>query len=719
MKADLISVHRFLSMPDGVFIIPIYQRHYSWTDVQCKQLWADIMAVVNGEHPSHFIGSVVCQDDPQIRRGTVIIDGQQRVTTLMILLRALRDSTDDEHLRTTITSNYLLNMNARDNKTRLRLKPVAKDAGAFTKLMNVERDVVPEDFTAEEQEGNAYKNYLLFRSLARQTLRSGAVTVDDIERVVEDLEVIEIRLQGENAQVVFESLNSRGLTLTPVDLIRNYILMAMPYGEQERLYKAYWQPIEEAVGSKRLQDFMLQWIIARRRSDNLNLNGRSAKLTKRTMYVGYKAFFEDLCTELGGIDECLSDILAYAKVYGHVFDAIGDGMGDGSRVDRLCIDIIDRIGTPGATCLVMYLVRRCNEGDWSERDLVGMLEALASYCTRQIACGARGSMDAQAASRVIKQMSLWDRETDKPALTTFWNVITSFVGGDAFPSTTAFSAALARVDMYQLRGSFARYLLYSLEQHGPNAKEIPLDDKTITVEHVMPQTLSEAWETYLDEHDDQESYEGHLHMLGNLCLTGYNSEMSNKLFSDKKPHYETSSFFYTQEIAKQREWTSVEIEARTSELARRACRIWALPAAYDVGNRVVPDKMYPLDTDPMAFRGMRPNGMTFMGKARRVGTWIEFLVRCLALCHDLDEDVFTAFVRKQSTGGAVWISVTPSELQNPKKIPGTPYYAGFGVDSARILIRTQDLAREYREDIGVDLLTEIQVSVRNPLISRR
>lgn len=719
MKADLVSVHRLLAMPDGVFIIPIYQRNYAWTDVQCKQLWNDIMEVVNKEHPGHFIGSVVCQDDPQIRRGTVIIDGQQRVTTLMLLFRALMDSTDDDRLKSSIAHNYLINMNAIDDQTRLRLKPVAKDAGAFVKLMDVGAPISLDEFTEAEQEGNAYRNYWLFRALIKQVLRSGIITIDDIERVVEDLEVIEIRLQGENAQVVFESLNSRGLTLAPVDLIRNFILMAMPYGEQERLYKAYWQPIEQAVGTERLQDFLLHWLIMRRQSDHLNLNGRSSKLTKRTIYEGYKAFFDDLCTDAGGIDACLDDVLTYAKIYGHLFGCVSDDDGHLTKVDQLCVNIVDHVGAPQATCLLMYLLRRRDDGDYGDKELIGMLSALESYCVRQIICGARGAMDAQTASRIIKQMSLWDEQSVKPVLATFWNIITSFVGGDAFPATTAFLAGLRRVDMYQLRGGFAKHILYALEQHGPNAKEIPAYGKLITVEHVMPQTLSESWETYLDKHGDQENYEGHLHMLGNLCLTGYNSEMGNKDFADKKSQYETSSFCYTKSIAKHSEWTSAEIESRTDELAALACKIWPLPSAYDNGNRVVPDKWYPIDTDPVAFRGMKPNRMMFMGKERRVSTWIDFLTRCLSLCHDLDSQVLMLFVKKQASSGALWISTSEKDIRNAKKVPGTPYFAGFGVDSERIILRTQQLALEYREDIGVDLMQEIQVSVRNPLISRR
>lgn len=719
MKAELISVHRFLSMPDGVFIIPIYQRHYSWTDIQCKQLWNDVVAVAVGDHPSHFIGSVVCQDDPKLRRGTVIIDGQQRVTTLMLLFRALMDSSDDELFKRRVSQNYLINTNAIDDQTRLRLKPVAKDAKAFVKLMNITEDVKPDAFTADEQDGNAYKNYFLFRSLIKQTLRSKSLTIDDLERVVEDLEVIEIRLQGENAQVVFESLNSRGLTLAPVDLIRNFILMAMPYGEQERLYKTYWRPIEEAVGSERLQDFMLQWLIIRKRSDNLHQNGRSAKLSKRTIYDGYKTFFGDLCAELGGVDKCLGDMLAYAKVYGHIYDVIGKGESSMPKTDRLCVGILDGIKASKSTALIMYLIRRRNDGAYNDKVLEDMLTALASYCTRQLVCGSRGAIGLQTVARIIKQMSLWDDASDQSALATFWNAITSFVGKDAFPGTTMFATNLRRFDMYQVRGGLAKYILYSIEEQGPNAKEIPANDKSITIEHVMPQTLSESWVQYLEEREDDDNYVDHVHMLGNLCLTGYNSEMGNKDFSDKKGYYTTSSFYYTKDIAKSDEWTSAEIEARTTMLANLACKVWPLPRAYDTGNRVIPDKWYPLDTDPVAFRGMKPGRMSFMSRERTVATWVDFLVRCISMCYLLDEQVLASFAKKQATDGAPWLSTNEKDLRSAKRVSGTPYYASFGVSSEQILLRAQELADEYKQDIGVDLLQEIQVTVKNPLITRR
>lgn len=715
MKAELISVHRFLSMPDGVFIIPIYQRHYSWTDIQCKRLWNDIMEVVTGQQPNHFIGSICCKDDEKIRRGTVIIDGQQRVTTLMILFRALMDSVDDDRLKSIITHNYLINMNAVDDQTRLRLKPVAKDAGAFHKLMDTSVVVNPDAFTSEEKDGNAYKNYWLFRSLAQQATRGGAVTIEEIERVVEDLEVIEIRLQDENAQVVFESLNSTGLTLEQVDLVRNFILMALPYDEQERIYTKYWKPIEQTVGLSRLQDFILNWLVMKRQTDNFSRNGRAGKLTVKTLYEGYRHFFTDICSQIGDgtIDSGLADMLAYAKIYRQLYALVSRQANPSNKLERLYIEFLDGMDTAKGVCLVIYLIRRYENGEWNEKAQESIMTALSSYCTRRIVCGSR-PIDFQIAASIIRRMALWDEDSPETASVTFWNIITSGVGSYAFPSNTAFMTGLRRTDMYHVRGTFAKHLLYVLETAGPNSKELPAAGTKISVEHILPQTLSPTWEEYLDEHEDLENYDSHLHMLGNLCLTGYNPELSNRDFATKKKLYETSSFYYTKTVANYQEWTSYEIEQRTTALIKVALRLWPFPSAYDNGNKAVPDKWYPLNTDPFAFRGMKPSKISCLGTEHIVRTWTDFLAKIVEICYETDTNVLEMFIRAHTLDNIIWISSDPSVLNTPKPVPNTPYSIGCGVDSTRIINRAQELAVAYWQAIGIDFRQEIQLQVKYP-----
>lgn len=721
MKAELISVHRFLSMPDGVFIIPIYQRNYAWEAPQCKQLWNDIMEVATGQQPNHFIGSICVQDDAKIRRGTVIIDGQQRVTTLMLLFRALMDSTDDDRLRSIITHNYLINMNAIDDQTRLRLKPVARDEGAFRKLMDVGTEIVPEAFSDEEQAGNAYRNYWLFRSLVSQATKTGAVTLEEIEQVVEDLEVIEIRLQDENAQVVFESLNSTGIPLEQADLVRNFILMALPYGEQERLYMRYWKPLEDAVGLDRLQDFMLNWLVMRRQSDSFSRNGKAGKLTKKTVYEGYRHFFADICSQLGedGTEDGLADMLRYARIYGRIMGLCKSRVAPSSKSERLCREILEGTGAPKATCLVMYLMGREADGDWDERDLEMMLTALSSYCVRRVVCGSRSPIDFQTAANIIRRVDGWNAESDMPAAAMFWIAVTSGLGSYAFPSTTSFREGLRRVDMYTLRGNFAKDLLYAMESAGPNAKEIPANDRNITVEHIMPQTLSEEWTAYLEERDDIDNYESHLHMLGNLCLTGYNSELSNKMFDEKKPIYAESGFAYTKHVTAVDEWTSVQIEQRTSSLAKVACRLWPLPATYDNGNRAVPGQWYPLDTDPFAFRGLKPAAVDFQGTRTNVGSWVDLLIQFVATCHQVDDSVLAQEAKIQSTMTNPWLGLVPDALHMPRAVPGTQYFVSTGVSSTVLLSRTQELADFFQQAIGIDMRNEFLITAKIPASRRR
>ena len=227
------SIYRFISAGEATFVIPVYQRNYDWKRDNCLQLFNDVINLT-ATHKTHFIGTICYKSHG--RNDFVIIDGQQRLTSIMLMMKAIYDICDDEKLRKKINDRYLINDYSKysDGGKKLKLKPIKKDESVFDKLMGTEKAYTSEIFSTEEKVTNIFKNYELFIELTQKEVARGK-SLDEIEDAVEGLEIVEICLTDENPQVIFESLNSTGLGLTNTDLLRNYLLMSLAYKDQEVL----------------------------------------------------------------------------------------------------------------------------------------------------------------------------------------------------------------------------------------------------------------------------------------------------------------------------------------------------------------------------------------------------------------------------------------------------------------------------------------------------
>ena len=277
------SIYRFISAGEATFVIPVYQRNYDWKRDNCLQLFNDVINLT-ATHKTHFIGTICYKSHG--RNDFVIIDGQQRLTSIMLMMKAIYDICDDEKLRKKINDRYLINDYSKysDGGKKLKLKPIKKDENVFDKLMGTEKAYLSEIFSVEEKVTNIFKNYELFIELTQKEVTRGK-SLDEIEDAVEGLEIVEICLTDENPQVIFESLNSTGLGLTNTDLLRNYLLMSLAYKDQEVLYQNYWMRIEELIKSENMEQFLVDYLILKRKSNDLTENGKKAKrIRKRKIY---------------------------------------------------------------------------------------------------------------------------------------------------------------------------------------------------------------------------------------------------------------------------------------------------------------------------------------------------------------------------------------------------------------------------------------------------
>lgn len=538
------------------FIIPVFQRDYSWGEHQCKQLWDDIvLAGRPGSDNGHFLGSIVCVPTGDIAPGFtrwLVIDGQQRLVTLTLLLTALRDhigetnwtGSEDSPSAQKIDAYFLKNTQESGNR---RSKLVLRRADDETLQSLVE----PEERPAKCSDPivDAYDR---FRELL------GSADPNLIYRGIARLIVIDVTLnrQTDDPQLVFESLNSTGVDLSQADLIRNFILMRLPESEQTRMYERHWSKIESLFrGSEPTLDAFIR--------DYMALRTRAIKQTRLDQI--YRAFREEFSVfqqEDGGLEGMLRDMVHNAQYYAS-FNPGQPGDGD---IDIALRNL--RPLAPVAAILVTKLRRLHAQNQlFSEKELVRSLSLIESYVFRRAICGleTRGywAVFAGIAHQIDDEHPFQSLQVELARLRENYR----------FPSDEEFRSALVEKNLYGLRVCW--HLLERLENAGE--KELS-NTGGYSIEHVMPQNenLRPEWREMLGD-DWRKIHEIWLHRLGNLTLTGYNSTYSDLPFEDKKtvPKGFTESAVRLNKFVRERQqWTAKEMKGRGEELADRSLKIW-------------------------------------------------------------------------------------------------------------------------------------------------
>lgn len=563
MKAHDSYLTALLKLGDAVFNIPVYQRNYDWDTENCRQLFDDIETIVT-TNKDHFIGSIV-----YISIGTAtepyynIIDGQQRITSVMLFLKALHDSSGDEKLQKQIRHGFLINLGL-DGEPKMKLKQVEADSSVYEKII-MQTEFKDEAFTDSEKESNVYKNYQYFKERISQSVAS----YQDLYNAVFKLEIIDVCLTSEDPQEVFESMNSTGKSLTNTDLLRNYLLMALTHKEQNHLYKNYWSQIEKNVGTKQMEQYAVHYLIMKRKSDSINLNKRSAKVNRSTLYDCFKIYFPPENKQNGGTERLLEDMHRYSIVYRKI---VNNDNGK-TPLDKAIRELIYELNADPAAIFLMYLLSVQEEQHISDDDMLEAVQAFISYVFRVRIF--KGSVANQFFALAIQYFERGDEETT--FIDKVWSALTSGQGSYRFPKDREFQNAFETKDMYlEFKPQMIRYILYKYERK--RTKEV-VEPENVTIEHILPQE-PKKWLPHLAEiHDD--SYLENTHKIGNLTLTKLNSEASNDVFDDKKKIYEDSSYYITRAIAEYDDWNTKEIKKRSAAMAKEALEFWPLPEEYN------------------------------------------------------------------------------------------------------------------------------------------
>ena len=538
------------------FVIPVFQRDYNWTESHCEQLWNDILKVASCESDrGHFIGSVVYVATGSSSAGFnqwLLIDGQQRVTTLTLLLTALRDHIDETGWKGNEDDPTVKRINA------YFLKNTEEEGGRKQKLVLRRHDQLTlkaliNGVEPPEKPSQAISdNYQFFRDQLASSNPS------DIYQGIGRLVVVDVTLHRgvDDPQLVFESLNSTGLDLSQSDLIRNFILMRLPEKDQTRLYEDYWSKIENLFrGSEKSFDAFVR--------DYLALKTRANKQEKaKQIYQAFRKHFEKLVQEIGGLEKFLSEMLRFARYYaafsvnGDAYPILADEL---TRLRRL-VDV--------PSTLVMALFD-CYEREESltEQQFLEALCLLQSYIFRRAICG------AQTRGYWLVFANLAYRIDQEKPLESLKVAIVRQRDSYRFPNDDEFTRELQQRDLFGLR--VCNYMLERLENHGSKEKT---DTSGYSIEHVLPQNkkMPKAWRDMLGG-DWKAIHEVWVHRLGNLTLTGYNSTYSDRPFDEKKKiknGFSDSSVRLNKYVREQTKWTVAEIEKRGSILAKEALHIW-------------------------------------------------------------------------------------------------------------------------------------------------
>ena len=535
------------------FVIPVFQRDYSWTTEQCQQLWDDVLRAGKGGAGGHFLGSFVYADGVTSAAFSswLVIDGQQRLTTLSLLLAALRD-----HIRETrwngddptperIDAYFLKNtLETGDRRYKLALR--RHDDETLKAVLDCENHGdLP---NRSEAVVDAYDFF-------REQLKSGKGSIDEIYRGVTLLNVVDVKLERhiDNPQLVFESLNSTGVDLTESDLIRNYLLMGLPEPEQTRMYEEYWSIIETLfrdAGSS--PDTFLRDYIA------FQLKVTTQIRSDRT-YVEFKEFWQK------SNDEPLADrlqvMVRFASYYAYFLKP--ERIEAGPLKDAMTN--VRRSGVVVHATLIMRLYACYERKSLAQHDFVTALNLIESYLVR------RSVLQLQTRSywSVFARMAF--AIDDEQPLASLRVALTR--QSYRFPSDQEFKSALQERDLYTLR--ICWHMLSQLENAG---HQEPSPTREYSIEHIMPQWIGNVseWQQMLGD-DWEDVHWAWVNRLGNLTLTAYNSVYSNRPFHEKKAAkggFSESAVRLNRFVREQEQWTPCEIEKRGQILASRALEIW-------------------------------------------------------------------------------------------------------------------------------------------------
>ena len=549
------------------FIVPIFQRNYSWQKNQYEQLWFDILRASKfKEKQNHFIGSIVYIDmgTPAGRpQQLLLIDGQQRLTTISILLCAIKDYVQKFNLETKlinlakIKNQFLYNSDEID-EDRYKLLLNVQDKETYIKLID---NTI---FTVNKPATNIIKCYEFFYERIEDFIKQYG-QIDEIYAGIFKLSLVSISLDkdSDNPQMIFESMNSTGKDLSQTDLLRNYLLMDLTPEKQTRLYKTYWKPMEELFGEDIYKNDVNKFDYFIR--DFLTLKSDTGHICKiNNVYENFKRYYLDNNCEKFAV---LKDLFTYAKYYACI-----DLLQENDDELKLYWQEFKKLDSHVVYPFLLKLYDDYSCQILIKEDFKKILQVVISYLWRRAIC----EIPTNSLSKTFATLY---QAVDKDDYVN--SIIKAFVFKSSykrFSSDYEVREKLQTKDIYHFR--LRKYLLEALENYY-HKEPIDLNTANYTIEHIMPQNIEHnlSWQQMLGE-NWQEVHSLYLHTLGNLTITGYNAEMSNKSFGEKvngESGFKHSHLKLNESIVQCDVWNKKAIQRRTNILTDIILKIWKYP----------------------------------------------------------------------------------------------------------------------------------------------
>ena len=625
-----ININEYFDGSKTLFLIPLYQRKYAWQQKHCVRLFEDLKKIHKDNIYSHFFGSIVSVKASETEDDLLIIDGQQRITTISLLILAglnavengdmVRGDEDIDKIR----EDYLYATRRRVDR-KIKLKPIEGDLEAYDALFKND----PEEFV---KNNGITSNYQLFY----QMIKASDLSFSDLIVAIERLTVIDIRLDSrDNPQLIFESLNSCGKDLEEADKVRNYLLMSLSPQEQEEYYHSYWSKIEKLTDGEPTM-FIRDYLTIE--------NGAISNIEE--LYFDFKKYDEEKQIERRAL---LENMLKFARYYRQ----ITKGETGIRKLDKKLKQIAN-IGTAVHLPYLLSFFDYANENGLDEDERYTVLDVVENYWARRIICNypanALQKMFAVLHNEILKIYKLHQKREQE--LTLPYSEILKYVllkkqGTASFPLDTEVKDQFPTRQIYRIPSSYRSFLFERMEnENSPEANDTIVDKMNkgdITIEHIMPQSLTPQWKQALGN-NWEEIHTVYLHTFANLTLTGFNFSYSNHSFQEKKEGYidrkgnkidgfDNSAFRLSNYLKHCTKWTLDELKERQQILLDNFLRLWPM-----ITTEYVPlEKEYELvsfDDDEFELTGRTILGFRYREERHQVVTWKDMIEQVCKLMYN-------------------------------------------------------------------------------------
>lgn len=656
MKGSEANLLELMEGGKNHFVIPVYQRRYDWKTENCRQLYEDLKKVIRSHRSSHFFGSIVCSvqgNGSQVEY--YVIDGQQRLTTVSLLLLALHNllaqhkiSSDSADLCEEIRDCYLISKYSHDSD-KFKMRLLKGDRDAFRLLFGDEQDF---DLTS-----NLTHNYQFFCDV----LRKQEVSVDELYNAIGKLSVISITLDADdNAQLIFESLNSTGLALEEGDKIRNYILMNQPPQVQNQFYEEYWLKIERCTRND-VSPFVRDYLSIKRQS--------TPSVNK--VYQEFKSYAESTGHQ---IELLLQDMLHYARLYEKLLTG-SSGLQE-PALDG-CMKRMNWLEISVTRPFLMEVLSLNQGGKLTTGEVSQVFSIVENYLFRRNICEVPTNALNKIFLNLNREVLRYDGTADCYVDKLIYALLAKRDSG-RFPDDIEFSAALEAKQVYLMRGKYKAYLFERFENFGTvETKDVfqHLENGTYTIEHIMPQHLTPAWTESLGP-DYAKIHADWLHRLANLTLTGYNPTLSNKTFLEKRDAedggYKASGLRMNQKIARKDRWGLAELQERSQEMVERAKQIWGYPStAFQPMQQEL--ESCTLDDDELALTGRTLQRYSYQNVEQPAASWADMFESMVKYLHQKDRSVLYDLSRDSTSDLSSYIKPAADGLRMPLQIDDRLY----------------------------------------------